>query len=135
MQDGKHVILCVDDDQTYLDTTRLVLEANGYVMVEANSAEEGFAVYQKCQPDFIIVDLMMEELDAGVTLVRKLKELGNRAPVYMASSVGSSLSKTVDPATIGVEAVLEKPIRSATLLGVLAAKLKPVEGANSREES
>ena len=38
MQDGKHVILAIDDDQDFLDTLRILLEASGYVMEEAGSA-------------------------------------------------------------------------------------------------
>jgi FixJ family two-component response regulator len=33
MQNGKHVILYIDDDQDFLDTMRVILEAHDYVMV------------------------------------------------------------------------------------------------------
>ena len=44
MQDGKHVILYVDDDQDFLDSMRVLLEANGYKMLEAGSGEERLVV-------------------------------------------------------------------------------------------
>ena len=124
MRDGKHVILCVDDDQNFLDTMREVLEASGYVMVEAGSAEQGLRVYKESKPDLIIADLMMEEIDAGANFVKELKALGNQAPIYMASSVGDSLSMTADCATLGVEGILQKPIGSKTLLSLLETNLK-----------
>jgi DNA-binding response OmpR family regulator len=124
MQDGKHVILYVEDDQDFLDGIRLVLENNGYAMVEANSAEEGLRVYKETQPDLIIVDLMMEEVDAGTSLVRELKALGNTAPVYMVSSVGDGLSMSTDTTELGLSGVLQKPIDHQTLLTLLKTKLR-----------
>jgi len=124
MQDGKHVILCVDDDQDLLDAMRLVLEKNGYVMVEARSAELGLRKYKESNPDLIIVDLMMEEVDAGTSLVKELKAAGNTKPVYMLSSVGDNLNVTIDYAELGLAGVFQKPINNQQLLTVLKTKLK-----------
>lgn len=123
MQDGKHVIMYVDDDQDVLDSTRVVLESHGYVMVEAASAEDGLKLYKTANPDLIIVDLMMEEVDAGTHLVRELKAEGNTKPVYMLSSVGDGLSMNIDPASLGLSGVLQKPLDSNTLLTLIKAKL------------
>ncbi len=124
MKDGKFVILCVDDDQDLLDALRLVLEKNGYVMVAARSAEEGLRRYHETAPDLIIVDLMMEEVDAGTSLVRNLKAAGNTRPVYMLSSVGDNLSVNVDFTELGLAGVFQKPIDNQQLLNVLRSKLK-----------
>ena len=124
MQNGKRVILCVDDDQDLLDAMRLVLEANGYKMVEARSAELGLKKYKEVNPDLIIVDLMMEEVDAGTSLVKELKAVGNTKPVYMLSSVGDNLNVTIDYAELGLTGVFQKPINNQQLLTVLKSKLK-----------
>lgn len=124
MQDGKYLILCVDDDQDLLDAMRLVLEANGYVMVEARTAEDGLKKYKEVNPDLIIVDLMMEEVDAGTSLVRNLKAEGNTKPVYMLSSVGDNLNLNIDYAELGLNGVFQKPIDNQNLLMVLRSKLK-----------
>jgi len=92
-------------------------------MVEAASAEDGLKVYKADKPDLIIVDLMMEEVDAGAQLVRELKAEGNTRPVYMLSSVGDGLSLNVDPASMGLSGVLQKPIDSNVLLKLIKAKL------------
>jgi DNA-binding response OmpR family regulator len=123
MQHGKHVILLVDDDQDVLDGMRLILETNGYVMVEANSAEDGLRKYKQTNPDLLIVDLMMEEVDAGTSLVKELKALGNAKPVYMLSSVGDGLSETTDTSELGLAGVLQKPVDHKVLLSLLKAKL------------
>ena len=124
MKDGKHVILCIDDDKDILDTLRIVLQENGYIMDEALSAEEGLKVYQDVQPDLIIVDLMMEEVDAGRNFVKELKIINNQAPVYMLSSVGNALTENINYAELGLTGVFQKPIDFDTLLTTLETKLK-----------
>ena len=124
MKDGKHGILCIDDDKDILDTLRIVLQENGYIMDEALSAEEGLKVYQEVQPDLIIVDLMMEEVDAGRNFVKELKIINNQAPVYMLSSVGNALTENINYAELGLTGVFQKPIDFDTLLTTLKTKLK-----------
>lgn len=124
MQNGKHVILYIDDDRDFLDSMRAILEANGYKMVEATSAEQGLRVYRESNPDLIIVDLMMEEVDAGASFIRDLKALGNKAPVYMLSSVGDNLNLATDYTALGLDGVFQKPIDPDAILKVLRTKLR-----------
>ena len=123
MKDGKHIILCIDDDRDILDALRMVLEKNNYIMIEACSAEDGLKVFRAENPDFILVDLMMEEVDSGRNFVKELKLLNNKAPVYMLSSVGDSLAANVDFANLGLTGVFQKPIDINTLLTTLKSKL------------
>jgi DNA-binding response OmpR family regulator len=123
MTDGKPLVLCIDDDTDVLMAIRMVLEANGYAMAEASSAEEGLRVYKASNPDFVIVDLMMEEVDSGASFAKELKALGNRVPVYMLSSVGDDLSTTTDAVALGLDGVFQKPLAAATLLVVLKTRL------------
>jgi len=124
MKDGKYVILCIDDDKDVLDSLRVILENNGYEMAGAVTAEEGLKVFKQVKPDLIIVDLMMESVDAGKALVKELRLLNNTAPVYMLSSVGDSLASNVDFAELGLTGVFQKPININTLLSTLKLKLK-----------
>jgi len=100
-----------------------VLEANGYVVESANTAEAGLKAYKANPADLIIVDLMMEEVDAGTHLVKELKLLGSTAPIYMLSSVGDNLSITTDYSGLGLSGVLQKPVDDQQLLSILSAKL------------
>lgn len=124
MRDGKFVILCVDDDPDILLTTRTILEANGYLMEEARSAEEGLEVFKNTRPDLVLVDLMMEEVDAGKNLVKEIKLLDRDVPVFMLSSVGNTLSQSVDYQELGLAGVLQKPIEPPSFLALLQMKLK-----------
>ena len=123
MQDGKYLVLAVDDDADITDSLKIVLEANGYAYVSAATAEEGLKVYKETNPDFVIVDLIMEEVDAGNLFVKELKLTDNKAPVYMLSSVGDDLNKYVDYKELGLDGVLQKPINNDDLLNILKAKL------------
>ena len=125
MRDGKYVILCVDDDPDILLTSRTILEANGYIMEEARSAEDGLEAFKNVKPDLVLVDLMMEEVDAGKNLVKEIKLLDPKVPVFMLSSVGNSLSQSVDYQELGLSGVLQKPIDPASFLALLKVKLPP----------
>ncbi len=125
MKNGKFVILCVDDDQDLLDSMRIILESRGYAVETASSAQEGLRLFKSVQPDLLIVDLMMEEVDSGATLVRDLRALGVKLPpIYMLSSVGDGLSQNIDFSELGLTGVLQKPINPDSLARTLAAQLK-----------
>ena len=123
MKDGKYVVLCVDDDPVFIDTTKIVLEMNGYVVETASSAQKGLAAYKETSPDFLLVDLMMEEVDAGIDLVKNLKDAGNTAPVFMISSVGEELNLNIDYNDAGLSGVFQKPICFETLRKTVTEKL------------
>jgi DNA-binding response OmpR family regulator len=131
MKDGKRLVLYIDDDDDALFAIRKVLEANGYAMAQASTAEEGLRAYKELNPDFVIVDLMMEEVDSGTSFAKELKALSNKVPVYMLSSVGDDLSASTDPAALGLDGVFQKPLKAATLLGVLKTRLLSVPGVPS----
>jgi DNA-binding response OmpR family regulator len=123
MKNNKREILCVDDDQDFLDSMRIIIESSDYVVQTANSAEEGLRKYKAGRPDLVIVDLMMEEVDSGVNFVKEIRALGPTPPVYMLSSVGDGLSLSTDYSALGLSGVLQKPINPQTLLSTLKAKL------------
>jgi hypothetical protein len=56
--------------------------------------------------------------------VTQLQAMGNKAPVYMLSSTGDNLNRTVDYASLGLAGVFQKPLDSDVLLALLRSKLK-----------
>ena len=123
MKDGKHVVLYVDDDRDFRDSMRAVLEANSYIMVEAATGEEGLKVFKQEEPDLVIVDLMMEEVDAGTALVKSLRAANSSVPVFMLSSVGDDLARSADYGELGLSGVLQKPLDFNSIVSLLKAKL------------
>ncbi len=126
MTNKKPLVLCVDDDPDLLSYLEIVLEAEGFEYVGAASAEEGLVAYKRRTPDAIILDLMMEEVDAGTGFARELRLLDNHAPVFMLSSVGDNLSMTVDYTDLGLAGVFQKPLERDRLLSVLRSALSAV---------
>ena len=123
MKNGKHVIMVVDDDQDVLDGLRAILESGGYEMVEALSAEEAKKVFQDEKPDLLIVDMMMERIDAGLNFIKMIRDSGSKVPMYMLSSVGDELSKNISSSDLGVAGILQKPLDSDFILRVLEIQL------------
>lgn len=120
---GKKVVLYVEDDPDYREAIRAMVEAGGYAVVEASTAEEGLIRYEETRPDLVIVDLMMEEVDAGVGFVKELRALGQDVPVFLLSSVGESLLMNKDYRDLGLSSVLQKPVSSETLLSMIRSRL------------
>lgn len=118
-------VLFIDDEPEWRDAVREILEAHGYEMIGAASGEEGLIACSRARPDVIIVDLMMEEVDSGLSFIRDLHAKGIETPVYLLSSVGDMVNRHVDAEAIGVAGVLQKPIDAATLLSLLQAHLTP----------
>ncbi len=122
MQNGKYVVLSVDDEQDVLDGLRMILEANDYVVVEAGSAEEGLKKYEESNPDLVLVDMMMETMDAGLNLAKTLKTRGS-APVYLLSSMAEGLTGQIGPTEIGLDGTFQKPVDPDALISCLKRAL------------
>lgn len=123
MREGKHLILYVDDDPDYRLALRQLVEANGMAMVEAADSEEGLRLCKEAEPDLVILDLMMEEVDSGVSLLRRLRAEGVAAPVFLLSSMGDAMEMTTSTSGLGFVGVLQKPIDEQALLSVMRAHL------------
>ena len=123
MRAGKHVVLYVEDDADYQDMVREILEAADFEMVAASSAEEGIRAWDNEKPDLVIVDLMMEEVDAGTSLITDLRARGCDVPIYMLSSVGDDLAMSMDYGALGLAGVFQKPIDGRSLITILKARL------------
>jgi DNA-binding response OmpR family regulator len=123
MRDDKYVILGIDDDPDVLSYLQIVLEAAGFVFFGAESAETGLRVFKEQGPDAVIVDLMMEEVDAGVRFARELQILRSDVPIFVLSSVGDNFNLTTDYSDLGLAGILQKPISRETLLAVLEGSL------------
>jgi CheY-like chemotaxis protein len=118
-----HTILYIDDDPDYIDAMRAILESAGYTMVAALSAEEGVRAFKAHEPVLVLVDLMMEEIDSGVTLVRDLRIVSRDVPIYMVSSAGDTLTLNTDVQSLGLAGIFQKPVDAENLLTVIANRL------------
>ena len=124
MQDGKYVILCIDDDPDVLVSLQVILEASGYVVSTAPDARRGLQAFTDSTPDAVIIDLIMEEVDAGMSLIKELRALNDKVPLFMLSSTGDYFYTTLDANALGLAGVFQKPLKPQVLLNLLEARLK-----------
>src|SRR6266480_237949 len=88
--DGQRTILIVDD----FDDTRLLLrtwlQKKGYHIVEAENGNQAVAEAESVQPDLIIMDVEMPELD-GLSATRKIRTLpkASDVPIVVVSAYGA----------------------------------------------
>ncbi len=117
-------ILIIDDDPDICAAMRIVLESAGFIVGEAGDGEEGLKIAQRIKPDAILLDLMMETVDAGSKVSTKLKEAGFKAPIFLLSSAGDAVRYNLDVSELGLAGIFQKPIDHNVLLRTLKTKLK-----------
>jgi two-component system chemotaxis response regulator CheY len=116
-------ILIIDDDADIRSSMRTMLEAAGFSIGEAGTAEEGLKTADRIHPDAIIVDLMMESVDAGSRLAQILMEQGFTGPIYLLSSAGDSVRYNLDQREMGLAGIFQKPVDHAALVNTLKRRL------------
>lgn len=63
MENAKKLILIIDDEFQIREDLKFTLELNGYDVVDAENGRVGIELAEKCNPDLIISDIMMPEID------------------------------------------------------------------------
>lgn len=104
------VILVVDDSKYIRSILKGFLEKNEYQVVEATNGKEAVAKCQDCDPDLILIDYLMPEMD-GITAVKKLRKSleYDLVPIIMITSLGDE--KSVNYAfEVGATDFISKPI-------------------------
>ncbi|HET9598124.1 MAG TPA: sigma-54 dependent transcriptional regulator [Anaeromyxobacteraceae bacterium] len=84
MDAGKPTILVVDDEKNIRRTLRMVLEAEGYAVSEAETAEEGLKLLEEGPVDLGVFDVRLPGMD-GLTLLTRARELWRDLPVIVVS--------------------------------------------------
>jgi len=115
------LILVVDDDQDFRHATELLLQANGYRVVTAMDAEEALEKARAETPDLILLDVIMEEVDAGLVFAEKF---GQTYPIVLISSIADSAVRVFDAHKLPVRGILQKPVKPEALLEKVRAVLQ-----------
>ncbi len=117
-------ILVIDDDPDVRATLRIILESAGFTVGEAAEGTAGMKIAEKIRPDAIILDLMMETVDAGSKVSTKLKSAGFTCPIYLLSAAGDSVRYNIDTQQLGLAGIFQKPADPKTLVATLKTSLK-----------
>ena len=114
-------ILIIDDDPDSVDMTKYILCEAGF---DVASAYSGIVALRKCvevNPDLILLDLMMPELD-GFDTFQRLKKI-TRAPVIVVTGSGDR-NNAVKSLQAGMEDYIAKPFHSPELVARVQAVLR-----------
>ena len=117
-------ILVIDDDPDVRATLRIILESAGFTVGEAADGNAGMKIAEKIRPDAIILDLMMETVDAGSKVSTRLKSSGFTCPIYLLSAAGDSVRYNIDTQQLGLAGIFQKPADPKTLIATLKTSLK-----------
>ncbi len=116
-------ILVVDDDVDTLRLVGLMLQRNGYDIVAASSGRQALLMALKEQPDLIILDVMMPDMD-GYEVTRKLRSDPKTLaiPIIMFTAK-SQIDDKVTGFEAGADDYLTKPTQPRELLAHIKAVL------------
>jgi len=91
---GKKILL-VDDDADFVEATKLILESKFYDVVVSYDGKEGLKKVQTEEPNLIILDVMMPEMD-GYEVCAKLKSdpKYRHIPILLLTAVGEAIPTT-----------------------------------------
>jgi CheY-like chemotaxis protein len=122
--DGQRTILIVDD----FDDTRLLLrtwlQKKGYHVVEAENGNQAVAQAESQQPDLIIMDVEMPELD-GLSATRKIRTLAGskEVPIVVVSAYAADQFKD-DALAAGCTAYVSTPFEPEELEKLIETLIK-----------
>ena len=91
MDAGK--ILVVDDDQNICELLRLYVEKEGFEVVIANDGRVALEVFEAENPDLILLDIMLPELD-GWQVCREIRK-HSQCPIIMLTAKGEVFDKVL----------------------------------------
>jgi len=119
-----HRILLIDDEEDIREVASLTLEATaGWEVLTASSGAHGIRVAIAEQPEAIVMDVMMPEMDGPTTFreMQKLPEIASIPVILLTAKVqGIDQRRFAD---LGVAAVLFKPFDPMTLAQQIAEVL------------
>lgn len=117
----KKTILIIDDDPDITLAVKTMLEAADYAVETADGATSGAKKIEEVNPDLILLDIIMEDVDSGLTMAEALK---GKYPVILMSTIADSSSKVFDVNNLPIKGVLQKPAKQEVLLAKVADALK-----------
>ncbi len=117
-------ILCVEDEAGMLDLLRLILEAADYVFLGARDGAEGLEMMQSEQPDLVLLDLMLPEIDGAEVLLRKKQDPTiQHIPVIAVTALTSPFDQLMWKQRTEIKDYVTKPFKRKELLGTIAQVL------------
>ncbi len=107
-------ILVIDDESAIRDSLKMVLEYEGYEVMQAATGEEGVKLVEREAPDLVFLDIKMPGMD-GMEVLQKLKHMVDNTPIVVFSGHGS-INAAVEATRLGAFDFIEKPLDTNRLM-------------------
>ncbi len=129
----QRTILIIDDDVDFQASMRAFLESQGYRVAQARSGREGLEKLKECNPDAILLDIMMESVSEGYGIAFAVKhqpeyQAYEDVPIIMLSSITESpderFPRAEETDLIRPDRYLTKPVNLDLLLETLSRTLQ-----------
>lgn len=106
-------LLVIDDDSAVTDLLSLLLKSQGFEVFATNNSADGLGMIRELQPDLVILDLMMPEMD-GWEVCRSVRQF-SQVPIIILSALNdpSMIASVLDA---GADDYLTKPTPSRVLV-------------------
>jgi two-component system KDP operon response regulator KdpE len=131
MSDSKAAILVIEDEAHIRSFLRISLEAHGYSVSEARTGEDGLSLAGQNQPQLVIVDLGLPDMD-GQEVIKRLREW-SETPILVLSVRGDEKEK-VRALDSGANDYVTKPAAISELMArirVLLRRREPDEAESA----
>jgi two-component system, chemotaxis family, chemotaxis protein CheY len=110
-------ILLVDDAAFMRMRCAKLLSAEGFEVGEAATGLEAIARYETFQPDLVLMDITMPEMD-GITATREIRQRHPSAKVIMVSALGQQ-SMVIEAIRAGASDFVVKPYEADRILAAI----------------
>jgi two-component system, OmpR family, KDP operon response regulator KdpE len=121
MAEEKELILLIEDEPQMRRFLRITLESHGYRFVEAGTAQEGLMQASMRNPDVVLLDLGLPDLD-GLEVTERLREW-TQTPIIVISAREQEHDK-VKALDAGADDYLTKPFSAGELMARVRVALR-----------
>jgi two-component system KDP operon response regulator KdpE len=121
------VVVLIEDEPQIRRFLRATLTGQGYRLFEATTGAEGLVEVGSRQPDVVIVDLGLPDVD-GIDVIRRLREW-SAVPIIVLSARGQERDK-VTALDAGADDYVSKPFGASELLARIRVALRHTAGAS-----
>lgn len=128
MGSGKYKILVVDDDSHISELISLYLMKEGYETKEVHSGKEAIEAFSRYQPNLIMLDLMLPEID-GYQVCSEIRKI-SKTPIIMLTAKGETFDKVLG-LELGADDYIVKPFEPKEMIARVKAVLRRSEQSSS----
>jgi two-component system KDP operon response regulator KdpE len=121
------VVVVIEDEPPIRRFLRATLTGQGYRLFEASTGADGVVEVGSRQPDVVIVDLGLPDMD-GIDVIRRVREWSS-VPIIVLSARGQERDK-VAALDAGADDYVSKPFSAGELLARIRVALRHAVGAS-----